>query len=50
MRAQGNLKKEKNLVSVADNVQEVTNKIQGEIDKGRVEGPFDDPPIKKPEM
>jgi hypothetical protein len=37
--------KSKNLVSVADNVQEVKKKIQGEIDKGRVEGPFDDPPI-----
>jgi hypothetical protein len=39
-------KKSKNLVSVADNLKEVEKKIKGEIEKGRVEGPFDDPPLK----
>ena len=37
--------KSKNLMSVAENMQEVDKKIKGEVDKGRVEGPFEDPPL-----
>ena len=33
-------------MSVADNLKEVEKKIKGEIEKGRVEGPFDDPRMK----
>ena len=38
-------KKSKNLVSVAENMLEVENKIKGEVDNGRVEGPFEGPPM-----
>ena len=37
--------KSKNLISVAENKAEVYSKINGEIIKGRVEGPFEIPPF-----
>ena len=35
----------KNLSSVATNTAEVKSKIEKEVLKGRVEGPFDSPPM-----
>ena len=39
------LKKSKNRISVAQHMSEVYSKINGEIKKGRVGGPFDVPPF-----
>ena len=39
------LKLSKNLVSAKDNTDEVLRKIEAEIEKGRVGGPFDTPPF-----
>ena len=39
------LQKSKNLVSVAENVEEVERKIMGEVNTGRVEGPFENVPF-----
>ena len=33
------------MVSVAENMEEVNRKIMGEVNKGRVEGPFEDIPF-----
>jgi hypothetical protein len=39
------LKKSKNLISVKENMDEVYRKFNGEIEKGRVGGPFEVPPF-----
>ena len=39
------LQKSKNLISVAENMDEVMKKIAGEVEKGRVAGPFDNIPF-----
>ena len=39
------LKKSKNLTSVKENMEEVHRKMNGEIETGRVGGPFEAPPF-----